>query len=132
MIKQLGKRSRWQLLAMGTISVYLLASPMVQAAIVWDGEAGTQWWFNPVNWNTMSNVNNALPPSDGGATPAPIDAQINVATTGEGVVYDPTNDPFFAAASSLTYPTGSGLVSAIGRDYGPQTLYRLYIGRNST
>src|SRR4029078_8934229 len=132
MIKQRSKGSRWQLLAIGTITVYLLASPIVQAAIVWDGEAGTQWWFKPVNLNNMSNVNNNLAPNDGGATPAPTDAQINLATTGEGVVYDPTNDPFFSAASSLTYPTGSGLASIIGRDYGPQTLYRLYTARNST
>jgi hypothetical protein len=104
---------------------------------VWDGEAGTQWWFNPVNWNTNSNVNNALPPSNGTPPVTFTDAQINQGTGslpgGEGVVYDPVNDPFFAAASSLTYPTGSTLTTtSLARDYGPQTLYRFYLSRNTT
>jgi len=48
------------------------------------------------------------------------------------VVYDPLNDPFFPAAASLAYPTGSGLVPFTGRDYGPETLFRLYVSRNTT
>ncbi|HMO85985.1 MAG TPA: hypothetical protein PKC18_13810, partial [Lacipirellulaceae bacterium] len=118
-----------------TAAAALLATP-TPAAIVWDGEAGTNWWFNPVNWNTNSNDNVQLPPS----TPiSGADAQLNAGTgvwdvTGEGVVYDPANDPHFAAASSLVFPTGSTMVSTPGvnRDYGPETIYRLYVSRNTT
>lgn len=105
------------------------------AAISWDAEAGTQWWFNPVNWNANGNANNVLPPTDPIASG---EAQINMGgggwnSTGEGVVYDPANDPYFASAGALHYPTGSPLQTTVGimRDYGRQTLYRLYLSRNT-
>ncbi|BBO35810.1 dockerin type I domain-containing protein [Lacipirellula parvula] len=117
--------------------VVLSSAPAAHAAITWDGQANTQWWFDPVNWNANSNANNVLPPIDPIASG---DTQINIGTTGawnltgEGVVYDPANDPFFTSASSVTFPTGSPLVSTPGvmRDYGPETIYRLYITRNQT
>src|SRR5687768_10425656 len=89
--------------AMLTFSVAVFAAaPSADAAITWDGEAGTQWWFNPVNWNVNSNVNNLLPPNGGSA----FDAQINIGTAGlpggEGVVYDPANDPHFDSADELS------------------------------
>jgi hypothetical protein len=40
---------------------------------------------------------------------------------GEGVVYDPANDPFFAAAANLLYPA----------NYGREIIEDLYISRNS-
>jgi hypothetical protein len=97
------------------------------AAVSFDGGGGSNWWFDPVNW-----TNDKLPPND--AAGAATDVQINLGTTGEGVVYDPVNDPFFASAASLTYPTGSTLTTVPGvmRDYGPETLYRMYISRNTT
>jgi hypothetical protein len=84
-----------------------------------------------------------LPPSQDNAsapgTPVNIDLQVNLGTgtwdiTGEGVVYDPVNDPFFSQAANLRYPTGSTLAtnSILMRDYGPQTLYRFYVSRNTT
>jgi hypothetical protein len=101
----------------------LLAATLAQGAINWDGEAGTPWWFNPVNWNVNSNANNLLPPNGGSA----FDAQINIGSGawdlfGEGVVYDPANDPHFADAQSLPYPP----------DRGPQIIDQLYISRNTT
>jgi len=117
---------------LGVISCFAVAScvawthPSARAAIVWDAEAGTHWWFNPVNWNTNSNINTALPPSNGQPAPSVTDAQINLASgawdLGEGVVYDPANDPHFAAAAALSYPAG----------YGPQTIAQLYMSRNTT
>lgn len=102
--------------------VLSLSGTSAFAAIVWDGEAGTQWWFDPVNWNVNSNVNNLLPPNGGGA----FDAQINMGTGstpgGEGIVYDPANDPHFSAAGSLSYPA----------DRGPQIIDQLYLSRNTT
>jgi hypothetical protein len=115
-------------------AVLTAAAPTAFGAISWDAEAGSPWWFDPVNWNTNGNINNALPPSNGVTPPAMSDAQINIGTgiwdAGEGVVYDPTHDPFFAAAPTLQYPTGSVLLPA--RDYGPETIYRLSISRNTT
>jgi hypothetical protein len=118
------------------LAVMLTFSSPVPAAISWDAGAGTQWWFDPVNWNTNTQTNMVLPPNQGDNTA--IDAQINIGTGslpgGEGVVYDPANDPNFAAASSLPYPTGSTLATLPGimRDYGPETIYRLYVSRNVT
>lgn len=105
-------------------------------AISWDGEGNSNWWFDPQNWSP-DPANNYLPPnnSSGNLT----DAQINIGitgawnVTGEGVVYDPDNDPFFAAAAGYTYPTDSSPIEPyVGTNYGPQHLYRLYIGRNVT
>jgi hypothetical protein len=111
--------------------------PSAQGAITWDGQGGSNWWFNPVNWHIDGSPNNVLPPNP---TIASGDAQINIGTsgawnvTGEGVVYDPANDPFYAAAFSLTYPTGSPTATMPGimRDYGPETIYRLYVSRLTT
>jgi hypothetical protein len=80
-----------------------------------------------------------LPPAQGTSatdgTPIRTDAQINIGwnvanPTDEGVVYDPASDPFFAAAAGLAYPTGSSAAGFAGFDYGPQHIYRIYIGRN--
>ena len=135
--KLFSRASRLRAFAVGGVAAASLVAAPVQAAISWDAQAGTQWWFDPVNWNANSNANNVLPPID------PIssgDAQINIGTaggwnaTGEGVVYDPANDPFFDDASAITFPTGSPLAAIEGvmRDYGPETIYRLYITRNTT
>jgi hypothetical protein len=96
------------------------------AAISWDADNNTQWWFDPVNWNTNMDVNTALPPSNGlSPTPGATDTQINIGTSalpgGEGVVYDPANDPNFATAASRAFPAG----------YGPQVIAEFYISRNT-
>lgn len=135
-------RSSWLSLCLAT---GCLTGGTVQAAINWDGGGATNWWFNPVNWSqdagcpTTTAVCYLPPAQDSAGNPVNTDAQINGGTgawdlTGEGVVYDPVNDPFFAAASSLRYPTGSTLKtnSILNRDYGPETLYRLYVSRNTT
>jgi len=96
-----------------------------RAAISWDADNGTHWWFDEVNWATGDpEVNNVLPPSNSTGTGAQ-DTQINISmgawNQGEGVVYDPANDPNFAGASALMFPAG----------YGPQTIDDLYISRNT-
>jgi hypothetical protein len=115
---------------------FLLAPPDAHSAISWDAGGGTHWWFDPVNWNVASNSNAVLPPSGDALGTSPTDAQINIGTgawdQGEGVVYDPDNDPFFPVASSLPYPTGSPVQPFVGSDYGPQHIFRLYIGRSVT
>jgi hypothetical protein len=111
----------------------------LQAAITWDSlgqtmggnptGSTTQWWFDPANWSHQVPGEAPplyLPPSNDGAT-AETDVQINEGTAGlpggAGVVYDPTtNDPNFANAGSLTYPPGG---------FGPQTIWRLYVSRNT-
>ncbi len=109
-----------------TLSLYI--APVVHASLNWDAEAGTQWWFNPVNWDTNSNSNTALPPSNGQSPPNATDTQINIGSgawdQGEGVVYDPSNnDPNFANAGSYDYPAGG---------FGPQVIGPMYISRNTT
>ncbi len=108
----------------------LFAAPMSHAAIVWDGEAGTQWWFDPVNWNQdsngdmMGNDNDSLPP--GNATSGATDTQININSIGlpggEGVVYDPTNDPGFPPPGTITFPPFG---------WGPQLIRELYLSRQT-
>jgi hypothetical protein len=107
------------------------------AAISWDGGGNSNWWFDVQNWS--QSANNYLPPAqDSGGVPTFTDAQVNIGTggawnlTGEGLVYDPDNDPFYAAAAGLAYPTGSPAQPYVGTDYGPQHLYRLYVTRNNT
>ncbi|TWU30460.1 PEP-CTERM sorting domain-containing protein [Bythopirellula polymerisocia] len=100
--------------------LWLIASP-TQAANTWDAGGSSQWWFDPVNWSKE-----VLPPNNDAAN-AVGDLQINIGTftgdLGEGVVYDPANDPFFAAAQGMTYPSGG---------YGPQIFDNMYISRNTT
>ena len=110
-------------------------APSTYAAAVWDGGGGSSWWFDPANWN--QSAFNYLPPGQDTAGAVTLtDAQINAAPAGEGVVYDPDNDPFFNGpsgnASTLTYPAGSIEVTpGVMRNYGPQTLHRFYLSRNT-
>jgi hypothetical protein len=115
------------------LAAWTLDFQIAEAVITWDGGGNTSWWFDPVNWSREGDVGGPfLPPSQGQPVIA-TDAQINVGTgSGEGVVYDPDNDPFFPAANSLAYPTGSGAQPFVGTDFGPQHIWRLYIGRNVT
>ena len=100
------------------IITMLPAAPSAQAGVTWDAGNNTQWWFDPVNWS-----NNTLPPDNGSGSAT--DTQINLGTgawdLGEGVVYDPNNDPGFAATSGMTFPSG----------YGAQIIDNLYISRNT-
>jgi hypothetical protein len=110
-------------------------APAAFAAIAWDAGAGTQWWFNPTNWNTNSNSNIVLPPTTNTQTDPMMpptwgatDTQINIGTTGawnvtgEGVVYDPENDPGFDDADTFPYAEG----------FGPQVIQQLYLSRQTT
>jgi hypothetical protein len=96
-------------LVFGLLALAMLVAVPARAAIVWDGEGGSQWWFDPANWNAATNVNTVLPPSNNAAGSQATDTQINIGTgvwnQGEGVVFDPTNDPFFDEAEAITYPT---------------------------
>ncbi len=129
-------RSRW-FFAVVASAVSAVNATLAQAAITWDGEGNSNWWFDPTNWAYNNNDNASLPPADPIASG---DLQVNIGTgawdvTGEGLVYDPENDPFFAAASSVAFPAGSLLTTTAGfegRDYGPETLYRFYVSRNTT
>ena len=101
------------------------------AAISWDGGGGSSWWFDPANWN-QSSFNYLPPGQDTAGVLTLTDAQINAAPSGEGVVYDPVNDPFFANAATLMYPAGSIEVTpGVMRNYGPETLHRFYLSRNT-
>jgi hypothetical protein len=117
---------------LGTIGLViflaLLTTSSAFAAITWDSQeltmesnpagSGTQWWFDPFNWSHQDPADDPpyyLPPftADGSGS---TDTQINTGTTtlpgGEGVVYDPTNDPNF--------------------NNGPQTITDLYLSRQTT
>jgi hypothetical protein len=139
-MKCLYRRFFSQAISLRVFAVLFSSAPLIwisqpsDAAIVWDAEAGTHWWFDPVNWNVSSNSNIVLPPSGNATGTSVTDAQINIGSgpwdLGDGVVYDPANDPYFPAAASLPYPTGSSAQAFAGTDYGPQHLFRLFIGRN--
>jgi hypothetical protein len=138
-LQQLMSSSRALCVGIGSIAIVLsIAALPAHAAISWDGGGNSNWWFDPANWS--QDAFGYIPPSqDQGGTLIPIDAQINGGTgawdvTGEGVVYDPVNDPFFSSAAGRAYATGSLLSTLPGymRDYGPQTIYRFYVSRNTT
>ena len=102
-----------------SLGVSSLACSFSHAADEWDASAGTHWWFNPANWSK-----DVLPPANDTLTPPTLtDTQINIGTgawdQGFGVLYDPANDPGFAAAGGMTFPT----------DYGRQKIAQLYISR---
>jgi hypothetical protein len=130
----------------GCITVATLCASRSRAAITWDSQlmstatppvaqgSGTQWWFDPANWSAETPASMAqsapyyLPPNN--AAGAITDTQINAGTAtlpgGEGVVYDPINDPNIAAfnANPTNYPFPAG--------FGAQKIRDLYIGRAQT
>ncbi|MBX3425319.1 MAG: hypothetical protein KF688_06540 [Pirellulales bacterium] len=158
-----------------------LASSTAFGANSWDGQGNSNWWFDYVNWSLAGPdtavdplVNGLLPPNNAFATLEFNDTQINVGTgawdvTGEGVVFDPDNDPFYSnpdvvddnlvdgadflalqrqgkspanwqrqyggtgyGAEDMAYPAGTVNIGSETRNYGAQTLYRLYVSRNTT
>ncbi len=125
------QRARHLSIALFGLMLIAALAPSTYAAIAWDGGGGSSWWFDPANWN--QSAFNYLPPGQDTAGVLTLtDAQINAAPVGEGVVYDPANDPFFANAATLSYPTGSIEVTpGVMRNYGPQTLHRFYLSRNT-
>lgn len=139
-----GSGRRWFLcrsVVCASVSVagVLIAASAINAATTWDSNVldemndpqgnNTKWWFDPFNWSPTSLGDMApyyLPP--GNDIGAVTDIQINSGfdPDGEGVVYDPTNDPNFAAISVTPgdYPFDT--------NYGPKTVWRMYISRGTT
>lgn len=107
------------LCAAAAIAALSTADSQVRAATSFNAGAGTPWWFNTMNWDKAQ-----IPPKNADGTVT--DTQVNLAptftgNTGEGVVYDPANDPGFGAASMGTFPTG----------FTAQHIRELYVGRNN-
>jgi len=97
--------------AVAALVVFAIFLSPTFAAINWDGGGGSNWWFDPANWNPQGPASPPpyfLPPSSDGIqqTDTNINNGWNVA--GEGVVYDPDNDPFYDLADGpdYLYPTG--------------------------
>ncbi len=117
--------------------MFVVASPAL-GATSFDAGGGNAWWFDFENWSkgegsedfgNGTDPPNFLPPAQdiglGFVDPNPTDAQINngVFLNAEGVVFDPDTDPYYNDAvymSQFAFPSG----------YGPQDLYRFYVGRN--
>jgi hypothetical protein len=99
----------------------MLAAPALshtaQAAISFDGEAATPWWFDPVNWedDMAATPNVDLPGTI-------VDAARNDVLLNDGfaVTYDPGTDPDYP-------PTGVTFAPGYAADYIP----KLYISRDS-
>ncbi len=119
---------------LGALAIAACLASVGLAANSWDGGGASNWWFDPANWSDASGY---LPPyqsADGLTNPYPVanDAQINIGTTGawnvtgEGVVYDPDNDPFYDAVASATY------FSAPFDSPKGEVLNRFYLSRNTT
>jgi len=87
--------------------------PTAQATTTWTGGAGTQWWFDPNNWDS-----GRIPPLSASGSVTDVQINLGMFTT----IYDPTNDPNFPAAASEIFPPG----------YGPQIIDNLYISQNTT
>ncbi len=136
-----------------TCTAFLLisfwAASRASAASIWDGENGTGWWYDPVNWNgdfngdSAGNDNNALPYT-GGQGPPPgagtlagsvtnateIDNGYGVNQTtgvGDGIVFDPANDPNVALDITNNVPPAPN----VGVSH-PFALGRFYLGNGTT
>ena len=93
------------------VSTLIYFATHASAAVIWDGENNTNWWYDPTNWNTNSNDNMTLPN---------MGSQMNAATELDGtatapisVVFDPTNDPNF-----------------VNHPFNPYATYDLYLGNS--
>jgi hypothetical protein len=104
------------------------------AAISWDGQSNTNWWFDYANWgpNGIGDTPpHFIPPTSDGLTTTDTNINNGWNTTstnpgfsnGEGVVYDPDNDPFYAAAAGPDYDYPTEADPRFDRD----TIWRLYL-----
>jgi hypothetical protein len=114
-------------LAVGVLVLTSMVVSPAPGAILWDAEAGTHWWFDPFNWNAAGNANTVLPPSNNATGTSATDTIINLGTgvwnQGQGVVFDPTdNDPNFAAAAAIPFPT----------NFNRQKISNLFLSRGTT
>jgi hypothetical protein len=130
--------------ALAVVLLVLLAVVPAQAAVNWDaGWDGTpedttytHWWYETVGWT--EDGAQRVPPVAVTGTGTPEDPYVYSASSssdalingsgpwdqGEGVVYDPANDPSFASTSAMAYWS----LPAV-QPYTPQTIWRLYIAR---
>lgn len=108
----------------------LLAATLAPAQ-TWEASGGTPWWFDPENWSEADAM--LIPPMGDVDNDPMTNDDLAVSTTsvnfvantvdnmwnqGDGVVYDPTNDPNFANAGNLRFVD----------PWGPQKAWRLYVG----
>lgn len=101
-----------------TSAAVLCSASSLQAAIQWDAQAGTKWWYNQMNWNENSNANATLPGSTGTDTEISAGYGLNA----EGVVYDPANDPNFPPDPSVSFVA----------PFTSTSINQLYITRRTT
>lgn len=131
MLINLATRST-QVLCLLALSLTIgLSAPTKVGAVNWDGQSGTSWWFDPVNWGNHGVGAQApfylVPSNPGGETVGTTEVNNGWDAEGEGVVYDPDNDPFYEAAAGpdFIYPVGND--PAFDRD----TIWRFYISTGS-
>jgi hypothetical protein len=104
------------------------AALSASGATIWDGGNNTGWWYDPVNWNANSNDNMTLPNTglqNNQATE--IDDGYGVSQTdgsGDGVIFDPDNDPNFAIDSANNVPPAPNL--------NPYQMYRFYLSNGAS
>jgi hypothetical protein len=101
-------RRSWFRVSQAAAAALLASATVTPAAVTWDGEAGSSWWYNPVNWNANSNDNNTLPNT---GTQANMATELNAGWDflGDGVVFDPANDPSTGGPPAVPdpYPTAA-------------------------
>jgi hypothetical protein len=118
--------SKATFLIAGALCIAAVA-PRAEAAIGWDGQAGTPFWFDPVNWSFEAPGGTApfYLPAAGGNPYQSTDANINAGPAGEGVVYDPlgADAANFAAAAGPDYLYPTLEDPRFDRD----TIWRLYV-----
>jgi hypothetical protein len=105
----------------------VLSSSTAFAAISFDATSGTSWWFDPANWSTHGAGAVApykVPPTNDGVAVTDTNLNNGWDNTGEGVVYDPVNDPFY---TSLISPDNYIYPTAVDPRFDRDTIWRLYI-----
>jgi hypothetical protein len=147
---------RWNLLTCTSLVILtlLIGVPAAQAAITWDGGNDTDWWFDtgaPVpeppetptsNWSY--DAAQILPPmkdaDEDPATPDDLsvaDAKIdppldgNTWDQGDGVVFDPANDPNYAASFGLRWIGPYGPHSGDPTWGNSYVIWSLYMARGN-
>jgi len=100
-------RSRISLAIIVVVVTLSLLATSAHAAITWDGEGGSSWWFDPQNWSEDQGNGGLghLPPSTEGLFgPVAEDAQIN----GSDDSADFNSDSIVNGADFLIWQQGNG------------------------
>jgi hypothetical protein len=114
-----------------------VSAPAARASVNFNG-TNSMWWFDAGNWagGNLPPFSNSNVDGNGKYSGFGADTDINNGfTTGDGVVFDPVNDPNYNTSASVATnrPTGGGTgTTDLNFPYAPFSIYRLYLSSGNT